>query len=93
MSSFQAEGVLTDNLPAGQYACLVYTGSYRGKGVYKANVEMIEWAAENAIPWKIDTKAGVEWWDSRVEWYFNDPAVDPDPETYRTELTFMVAEG
>jgi len=86
-------GVLTDILPAGQYACLVHTGSYRGKGVYKANVVMIEWAAENGVVWATEPKAGVEWWDSRVEWYFNDPANDPDPQNYRTELTFRVADG
>ena len=85
-------GVLTDTLPDGQYACLTYTGSYRGKGVYKANVDMIEWAAKNGITWKTAAKDGAEWWDARVEWYFNDPAVDPNPETDLTELTFMVSE-
>ena len=86
-------GVLTDSLPAGQYACLINTGSYRGKGVYKANVVLIEWAIENGIVWKTENRDGVEWWDSRVEWYFNDPAVDPDPQKYRTELTFRVADN
>ena len=85
------DGILISMLPAGQYATLTNIGSYRGKGVYKANVAIIEWARENKIPWKVTKKAGAEWWDSRVEWYFNDPAVDPDPKKYRTELTFMVA--
>ena len=87
-----SDGVLVDMLPAGLYACLMHTGSYRGKGVYKANVAMIEWAVENSIVWRTTSKAGVEWWDSRVEWYFNDPATDPDPQQYQTELTFMVTE-
>ena len=60
------------------------------KGVYKANVAIMEWAKANGIVWDIDDKDGAEWWKSRVEWYFNDPAVDPDPKNYKTELTFMV---
>ena len=87
------DGVLTDVLPAGKYACLMYTGSYRGKGIYKANVVIVEWGKQNNIPWKTENIAGVDWWDSRVEWYFNDPATDPNPQKYRTELTFRAADG
>lgn len=87
------DGVLTDMLPTGQYATLTYIGSYRGKGVYKANVEIIEWAKANGVVWDTSDKDGVEWWKSRVEWYFNDPALDPDPKKYKTELTFMVREN
>ena len=47
-------------LPAGRYAVLLYTGPYRGEGVFKANVAMIEWAKENNIAWEISTKDGVE---------------------------------
>lgn len=82
--------VFCDMLPAGKYACLMHTGSYRGNGVYKANVTMVEWSKQNNISWDTSEVNGVEWWKSRVEWYFNDPAIDPDPQTYKTELTFMV---
>ena len=87
-----SDGVLTDILPAGKYATLLYTGPYRGKGVYKANVAIIEWAKTNGVVWKTSTKKGAEWWVSRVEWYFSDPAGEPDPKKYKTELTFMVAD-
>ncbi len=86
------DGVVTGVLPAGPYATLIYIGSYRGKGIYKANVAIIEWAQANGIVWKTSQVNGKEWWESRVEWYFNDPAVDPDPKSYKTELTFMVQE-
>jgi effector-binding domain-containing protein len=88
-----AGGVVTDVLPAGQYATLLYTGSYKGKGVYKANVAMIEWAKANAVAWKISHRDSVEWWESRVEWYLSDPDSDLDPKQYQTELTFMLAGG
>ena len=86
-----ADGILTGVLPAGRYATLTYTGSYRGKGVYRANVALIGWAESNGVVWKTARVDGMEWWDSRVEWYFNDPASDPHPEKYKTELTFRVA--
>jgi effector-binding domain-containing protein len=88
----EGEGILTGVLPAGQYATLLYTGPYKGKGVYKANVAIMEWAAKNGVKWKTATINGVEWWESRVEWYPNDPASDPEPAKYQTELTFMVDE-
>jgi effector-binding domain-containing protein len=84
------DGIRVDVLPAGRYATVLYTGSYRGKGVYKANVALIEWAKENGITWKTSQIDGVEWWASRVEWYLSDPATEPDPGKYLTELTFMV---
>lgn len=86
-------GILTDVLPAGQYATLLYTGSYKGKGIYKANVAMIEWAKANAVDWKMSSRDGVEWWEARVEWYLSDPDSALDPKQYQTELTFMVADG
>jgi effector-binding domain-containing protein len=85
------DGIRVDVLPSGRYATLTYTGSYRGKGIYKANVALIEWAKEKGIAWKTSQINGVEWWASRVEWYFNDPATERDHSTYKTELTFMVA--
>jgi effector-binding domain-containing protein len=82
--------IITDFLPAGNYATLLYTGSYKGKGVYKANVALIEWAQVNKIKWSITKKKGIEWWDGRVEIYLTDPAKEKDPKKYKTELAFMV---
>jgi effector-binding domain-containing protein len=72
--------IITDVLPAGQYATLLYTGPYKGKGIYKATVALLDWAKEN----------GVEWWNGRVEWYLTDPAREVDTKKYRTELAFLV---
>lgn len=88
-----ADRVMTDVLPAGQYATLLYTGAYKGKGIFKANGTLIEWVKENAAVWKISTIDGVEWWDSRVEWYLSDPDTEPDPHNYQTKLTFLLADG
>jgi effector-binding domain-containing protein len=86
------QNIITGILPAGSYATLLHTGSYKGKGVYKANVALLEWAQENGISWQTTTIDGVEWWGSRVEWYLTDPEKEADPKKYQTELTFLIAE-
>ena len=75
--------------PAGRYATLLYTGSYRGKGIYKATVALLDWARQNGVVWNTTTKNGVEWWNGRAEWYLTDPAREADPKKYRTELAFL----
>ena len=84
------ERIIADVLPAGRYATLLYTGSYRGKGIYKATVALLDWAKENGIVWNTATKNGVEWWNGRVEWYLTDPAREADMKKYQTELAFLV---
>lgn len=86
------ERITADVLPAGRYATLFYTGPYRGKGIYKATVALLEWASENKIKWDTTKIKGVEWWNGRTEFYFSDPAVDKDPTKYETELAFLVKE-
>jgi effector-binding domain-containing protein len=81
--------IIIDALPAGKYATLLYTGSYRGKGIYKTNVAMMEWAKENGVNWNTNTRNGVEWWNGRVEWYLTDPKKETDTKKYQAELTIM----
>lgn len=84
------ERIIADALPSGRYATLLYTGPYRGKGIYRATVALLEWARENKIKWGTSKEKGVEWWNGRAEFYFSDPAVDKDPSKYETELAFLV---
>lgn len=85
--------IIADVFPAGNYATLLYTGPYKGKGIYKATVALLDWAKDNGIVWNTSTKNGVEWWNGRVEWYLTDPAREPDAKKFRTELTFLTAEA
>ena len=82
--------IIVDILPAGRYATLLYTGPYKGKGIFKANVALLDWAKETGIVWNTTSKNGVEWWNGRVEWYLNDPAQEADTKKYRTELAFLI---
>ena len=84
------ERVRVEALPAGRYATLLYTGPYKGQGIYKATVALLEWAKENNIAWNVSQKDGVEWWQGRTEFYMTDPDFEPDPKKYQTELAFLV---
>jgi effector-binding domain-containing protein len=84
------EHIAVDVLPAGQYATLLYTGPFKGKGIYKATVALMEWANENAIVWNTSTVDGNEWWNGRTEFYLTDPESEPDPKKYQTELAFLI---
>ena len=81
--------ITADLLPAGQYATLLYTGPYKGKGIFKATVALLDWAKENQIVWNTSTKNNAEWWNGRAEFYLSDPLSESDPKKYRTELAFL----
>ena len=83
--------IIADFLPAGRYATLLYTGSYKGKGISKPPLPY--WIGqENKIKWNISKKKGVEWWNGRAEFYFSDPATEKDPTKFKTELAFLIAD-
>lgn len=84
--------ITADFLPAGKYATLLYTGPYRGKGIFKATVALLEWAEEHGVKWDTSTKRNVEWWKGRAEFYFSDPALEKDPRKFKAELAFKVKE-
>jgi DNA gyrase inhibitor GyrI len=86
------EHILTGTIPAGHYAVMYYTGSYRGKGLYKATVMLMGWAEDNGIVWKKSEIDGIEWWDARFEHYLTDPVEIPDSNKWETELAFMIEE-
>jgi effector-binding domain-containing protein len=81
--------IIADVLPEGRYAVLLYTGPYKGKGVFKATVALLDWAKENNIVWNTSTKNNVEWWNGRTEFYLTDPENEPDTKKYQTELAFL----
>lgn len=75
-------------LPAGQYATLVHIGPY--EGLYDANTALIGWAKTQGIQWDSwDTAIG-EAFASRYESYWTDPAEEPDPAKWETEVAIRV---
>ena len=65
--------IIADFLPAGRYATLLYSGPYKGKGIFKATVALLDWAKENKIKWNTSKKKGVEWWNGRARILFLRP--------------------
>jgi effector-binding domain-containing protein len=82
--------ITTGTIPAGRYAVALYTGAY--DGLVDATAAFLKWAEENQVTWKKSTVDGVEWWDARLEHYLTDPAEEPDPQKWQTELAFLVAD-
>jgi effector-binding domain-containing protein len=83
------ERVSASCLPAGHYAVLLYTGPY--DALVGVTAELLEWAKANHIVWKTYWIDRIEWWAGRVEWYPTDPAAEPDPWKWQTELAFLTA--
>ena len=48
--------ITADFLPAGRYVTLLYTGPYKGKGIFKATVALLEWAKGNKVKWDTSKK-------------------------------------
>lgn len=77
-------------IPAGRYATLLYTGDY--SGLMEANGVLIEWAREQGIAWDCwDTGSG-DAFAGRFEFYLTDPAEEPDPAKWETEVAIKLAE-
>ena len=81
--------IFTGVFPAGRYAVLLYTGPY--DGLVDATAGLLAWGERSRIVWQTRAAANVEEWVARVEWYLTDPAGEPDPAKWQTELTFLVA--
>lgn len=86
------EGHITAGVfPAGRYAVLVYTGPYEGGGLVEATGALLAWGKKNGIVWQ--ASEGEKVWKARIESYLTDPAEEPDPQKWETELAFLVAEA
>lgn len=75
-------------LPAGDYASLVFTDVTRG---VEGNGVLIRWALDNGVEWDAwDTDEGHAF-ASRFELALDGPDDDPDPTTWRTEVAIKIA--
>jgi effector-binding domain-containing protein len=78
-------------LPAGRYGALTYTGPY--DGLIDANEALQQWAERQGLRWAMsETEAG-DRFASRVEVYLTDPANEPGPQKWETEVAYLLADG
>jgi effector-binding domain-containing protein len=76
-------------LPSGRYASLVYTDVTKG---IEGNKALIEWAAKEGLKWdRWDAENG-DAFASRYESFLTDPADEPDPAKWETEVAIKVAD-
>lgn len=80
------ERVVTGTLPAGRYAVVTHTGPYdqlRG-----AHEKLHEWLAQQSLP-----PQGMNGGRSTLlEIYHTDPAEEPDPQKWVTEIAFKIGD-
>jgi effector-binding domain-containing protein len=76
--------------PAGHYVTIIYRGDYKnimeGHLALEAWIRQSDWREQRQI-----TDNGIEW-GSRTEFYLTDPAADPNPEKWETEIAFLLAD-
>jgi effector-binding domain-containing protein len=76
-------------LPAGRYVVLRHVGPY--DGLVASNAALLDWAREHEVAldsW--ETGSGTAW-RSRVEHYLTNPAAEPDPSKWQTEIACLTA--
>jgi len=77
-----------DTLPAGQYAVILNTGPF--DDLVSAHAALLEWGQAQCLTWQRSEDGKT--WGARVEHYITDPADEPDPQQWKTEVAFLVAE-
>lgn len=83
--------VISDVLPAGRYAVLLHTGPY--DELMAVTAGLLAWAEKKGLVWdKWPAGSKGEAWRARIETYFTDPAEEPDPAKWETELAFKLAD-
>jgi effector-binding domain-containing protein len=84
------ERVQAGVLPGGRYAVVTHTGPY--DELVPAVRDLLEWAQQEGLTWdKQDSPEG-ERWGCRLEIYPVNPAEQPDPAKWETELVFRLAD-
>ncbi len=77
-------------LPAGRYGTLTYTGEYAG--LVDANEALQRWARDEGLEWAWSETDRGDRFESRLEVYLTDPAAEPDPEKWETEVAYLLAD-
>lgn len=75
-------------LPAGRYVTLLHVGPY--DGLVAANGALQDWAAQQGIA--LEHSPDGRRWHGRVEHYRTDPAAEPDPARWETEVAYLISD-
>jgi effector-binding domain-containing protein len=75
-------------LPAGRYASAIHVGPY--DGLIGAVDNLLQWAQAKGLEWDKFPAEDGEHWGSRLEIYLTNPAEQPDPTEWETQLAFRL---
>ncbi len=78
-------------LPAGRYATLIYSGPY--DGLVGANAALLDWGAKKGVVWDTWAAPGGDGFGARLESYLTNPADEPDPAKWNTEVVIRLADN
>lgn len=80
--------VRTGTIPAGRFATLIHTGPY--DGLYEANVALGQWLEKQGVAHPMPEAAAGEYDAALLEIYTTDPAEEPNPQKWQTEVAFRL---
>ena len=81
--------IISDAMPAGRYASLVFTGVENG---VPGNAVLIDWAKAQGLRWDSWDVPNGESFAGRVEHMIDGPDDDPNPSNWRTEVAIKLAD-
>jgi hypothetical protein len=89
-AALPAEGnFVSDTLPEGKYASIVYTGVENG---IAGNGALVDWGRKNKVRWESWEVEGGEGFAGRVEHMLDGPEDDPNPSHWRTKVAIKIDE-
>lgn len=87
----EGEGeIVAGELPAGRYVLATHHGA--PAGLVAAVGSVLDWANARGLTFDRWTSERGEHWRCRVEFYNTDPAVEPNPDNWVTDLAFKLAD-
>ncbi|MFD2079432.1 GyrI-like domain-containing protein [Actinopolymorpha cephalotaxi] len=76
-------------LPAGKYVTLTHVG--HPDRLIEVTAKLLEWAADRDLAFDVEKSERGDRWGSRLEIWHTNPAEEPDPSKWETELAFRLA--
>jgi effector-binding domain-containing protein len=83
--------VIADTLPGGLYATVIYTGN--PAQLVEANASLQQWGSRKGLKWQTSEGERGTMWASRLEIYLTDPATEPNPNKWQTEIAYLIADN
>jgi effector-binding domain-containing protein len=80
--------VLVGVLPAGRFASVTHFGHF--DGLREVTGALLDWGTEHDVVWDMSETDHGQQWGMRLELYKTNPADQPDPNQWETELLFRL---